>query len=81
MATIDDKPCISASVSSNSAYYKETYNHINLEKALRKIKLQALIPNNDCNNVNDPLFLFFRINSFKKDIFNEIYYALNNAIS
>ena len=79
--SIDDKPCISASVSSNSAYYKETYNHINLEKALRKIKLQALIPNNDCNNVNDPLFLFFRINFFKKDIFNEIYYALNNAIS
>lgn len=58
--SLNDEPIVGAS-SNNDYYYKETYNHINLSEAMRKVNDTFI--NEDKSEYHDyPLFLFFRIN-------------------
>ena len=81
----DDKPIIAAS-SSSEYKYKETYNHVEFEEAMKTIRDTAftdITPNH-----NDPLILNFRIKTNSINVHDlmakDIYYAfsrnfLNNS--
>ena len=74
----DEKPIIAAS-SSAEYKYKETYNHVEFEEAMKKIRDIAfadITPNH-----NDPLILNFRIKTNSIKVHNimakDIYYSFN----
>ena len=73
--SINKEPVVAAS-SLNTRTYKETYNHINFNKAMEMVSTYAF-SSSFCPNPDDPLILFFRINTNNKSIYNKIAYIIN----
>ena len=63
-------PVVAAS-SSDSNYYKETYNELDLQDVLYTVDDKAF-SSEGCPNPEDPLILYFRIFSSELDIYNKI---------
>lgn len=75
----DGEPII-ASGSKDSVHYKETYNYVPISTALETVKDRAFMSDN-CPNPNDPLFLYFRIISNEKVIYEGLASAIKKYLS
>lgn len=76
--SLHGKPVISASTLP-SKRYKEMYNSLPFHATMTKVKQLFLEDPANCTNTQDPLFLIFRIQSDRPDLFSKMAEALQTT--
>jgi hypothetical protein len=76
--SLHGKPVISASTL-RSTKYKEMYNSLPFSKTMTYVKQLFLYDSANCPNIKDPLFLIFRIQSDKPEIYNDMASSLQEV--
>ena len=76
--SLKGKPVIGAStlVTNN---YKETYNSLPFDETMSQVYKYFIASAMNCPNINDPLFLIFRIQSLLKNTYDEMARSLNST--
>ena len=74
--SVDGLPVVSESTTTNKNY-KEMFNHLPFNDTMSAVKRYFIQDSTNCPNINDPLFLIFRINSNNIDIFTTMYNSIN----
>jgi hypothetical protein len=75
--SMDSFPVVSESTSV-SKNYKEMYNELPFQEVMTYVKRYFLQDSQSCPNINDPLFLIFRIHSNNIEILASMYDTLNS---
>jgi len=68
--SLKDKPVISASTT-DDIYYKEQYNYLDFNLTMQQVSRYFLSDSNT-SFIKDPLFLIFRIQSNKKELYDSV---------
>jgi hypothetical protein len=76
--SLKGKPVIGAStlVTNN---YKETYNSLPFAETMSQVYKYFIASAMNCPNINDPLFLIFRVQSLLKNTYDEMAKTLNST--
>jgi hypothetical protein len=76
--SLKGKPVIGAStlVTNN---YKETYNSLPFAETMSQVYKYFIASAMNCPNINDPLFLIFRVQSLLKSTYDEMSHVLNST--
>ena len=74
--SLNNQPVVSAS-SFTSPLYKEQYNSLPFPEVLQQVKRAFLLDTINCPNTTDPLFLIFRIQSQRKEIYDKMADMIN----
>jgi hypothetical protein len=76
--SLKGKPVIGASTLLTNNY-KETYNSLPFAEAMSQVYKYFIASAMNCPNINDPLFLIFRIQSLLKNTYDEMAHVLNST--
>lgn len=76
--TINGEPAVAVSSNRDSFHYKESFNHIPFDQAMRNARERAMTPRG-CKNYTDPLILHFRVKTSIATTYKKIANILRNT--